>query len=290
MSEKMKIKKIAECYDILVIGSGGTGTYFLKEFNHYLARNTEAQKLVSSLTIADGDIVEDKNLDRQCFLTEDIGRNKASVFADILNDSMDGYNVRNAFNIRWNACCEYITSIEQLEHLLNIGGTQEIYSSYSQVLTIKIPLIIGCVDNDACRLMCEEFFNKLDYCFYYDSGNEFSTGEVVYAHRFKGKTLSYEKSYSFKSMFSGDLRHVNELSCAELNESAPQHFLTNMTGAQYLLRGVVTLFSNTKKKTVLERISNQLGYVFFDAFSGVSEFTPRNYLTETRESPAVIAS
>ena len=100
-----------------------------------------------------------------------------------------------------------------------------------------------------------------------------------FAHRFKGKTLSYEKSLSFPQIFNGDLRHVNEMSCAELNESAPQHFLTNMTAAQHLLRGCVRLFTDMKEKSIFERIDPQLGFVFFDAFSGVSEFTERSFRT-----------
>lgn len=276
-----EISEIRDTYDILVIGSGGTGTYFLKEFSHYLARNKEAWSKVKSLTIADGDTVEEKNLDRQCFIEEDIGANKACAFASLLNDAMEGYKVSAAFNQRWRAFPEYITDKKRLRKLLDITSSQESYNAYDKVLNVRIPVIIGCVDNDACRLMCEELFDELDYCFYYDSGNDFSTGEVVYAHKFKGKKLSFEKSYSFQSMRMGKVKHVTEMSCAELNTSAPQHILTNMVAAQWLLRGMINLFRDSKTKNVLERIQNQLGYVFFDAFSGVSEFTERSYLTES---------
>lgn len=280
--KKRVVKKIIEKYDVLVIGCGGTGTYFLKEFNHFLARNPGVQSKIDSLTIADGDAVEEKNLDRQAFLMEDVGRNKATVFAEILNDTMDGYNISASFRTRWAAYPSYITSLEALKSVLKMKYViaQEEYSSVTKTLTLKIPLIIGCVDNDAARMMCEELFKSLPYCFYYDSGNDFSTGEVNYAHRFGGTTLSFEKSYSFRSMKTGDLRHVNELSCTELNASAPQHFITNMTAAQWLLRGVVNMFGTDKSKGVLDNIQGQLGYVFFDAFSGVSEFTERSYRTE----------
>lgn len=276
------VKKIVERYDVLVIGCGGTGTYFLKEFNHFLARNQGVQKKIASLTIADGDDVEEKNLDRQVFLMEDVGRNKANVFAEILNDALEGYNIPYSFQVRWNSIPSYITSLDTLKEVLKLKHSidQESYSSVAETLTIRIPLIIGCVDNDAARMMCEELFKELPYCFYYDSGNDFSTGEVNYAHRFSGKTLSFEKSYSFGSMKTGDLRHVNELSCTELNASAPQHFITNMTAAQWLLRGVVNLFGTDKSKSVLDNIQGQLGYVFFDAFTGISEFTERSYRTE----------
>ena len=181
----------------------------------------------------------------------------------------------------------------ELPKVLGIySSSQECYNSYNKTLSIDIPLIIGCVDNDACRLMCEELFKELPYCFYYDSGNDFSTGEVNFAHRFNGKTLSYEKSYSFPSMTTGDLRHVDELSCTELNASAPQHFVTNMMAGQHLLRGVVQMLGTEKNKTVLDNItaedSKLLGYVFFDAFSGAVEFTERSFRTErTKEEKRV---
>jgi len=288
--KKRVVRKIEEKYNVLVLGCGGTGTYFLKEFNHFIARNPAVQKKIVSLTIADGDAVEEKNLDRQAFLLEDVGRNKASVFAELLNDAMEGYDIPYSFRVRWEDYPSYVTSVETLKTLLKMKYTsiQEDYSASEHKLSITIPLIIGCVDNDACRIMCEEFFKSVPYCFYYDSGNDFSTGEVNYGHRFGNVTLSYEKSYSFKSMLSGDLRHVDELSCTELNASAPQHFITNMTAAQWLLRGVVNMFGVEKNKSVLDNIQGQLGYVFFDAFSGVSEFTERSYRTD--KVPSKIAS
>ncbi len=282
--KKPKPLKIVDSYDILVLGCGGTGTFFLKEFNHYIARNPDAMKKIHSLYIADGDTVEEKNLDRQCFDTEDVGRNKASVFAEILNDAKEEMQVGYSSN-KWEAIPSYITSVETIEqHFKKVQRLGGFYSSDS--FDARIAMIICCVDNNAARKMCEEYFRKSEFCFLYDSGNDFSTGEVCYAHRFKGKTLSYEKSYSFPQINAKGERHVTELSCAELNQSAPQHFLTNLTAAQWLLRGCIRLFTDVKKKSVLERIYPQLGYVFFDAFSGVSEYVERSFRTEQQETKA----
>lgn len=279
---KQVVEIVREKYHILVIGSGGTGTNFLRDFNRYIARDTTAQSMISSLTVADGDTVEEKNLDRQCFLEEDLGRNKASVFAEVLNANMDMMNVSNTFRTRWNACCEYLTDLESIKDILGHychKGEQEEYSSYNKTLTLHIPIIIGCVDNDGCRILCEKIFNELDYCFYYDSGNEMRSGEVVFAHRFKGKTLSYEKSKIFPQMLYGDTRQVTEFSCAELNQSVPQHFLTNVLAGHLLFTGVINIFTDVKNKNILERIKDQLGYVMFDAFSFYQEFIPYNYMT-----------
>ena len=258
-----------------------------------MARNPEAQRSICKLVIADGDYVEEKNIDRQCFTQEDVGMNKAALFADILNDAMEQYGVPASFDTRWEAHPGYVTSEEEVKELLEkkkngytpvlsesfVQGEQEHYDSLEKTLTLNIPVIIGCVDNNAARLMMENVFKELKYCFLYDAGNDFATGEVNFAHRMKGKTISFEKSYSFPGMLSGDKRHVTQMSCTELNTSAPQHFITNMTAGYHLLRGMVNLFTDMKNKPLSERIQNQLGYVFFDSFRGTTEYVPRNYLT-----------
>ncbi len=284
MDNKKEVKKITENYHILVIGAGGTGTYFLKEFNHFLARNKSAWSRIKNIWIADGDMVEEKNLDRQCYCVEDIGANKALTFSSLLNDALEEYTTSSAFSLKWKALPEYITSVQQLQRILNIRSFES-YTPYSQTLTLDIPVIIGCVDNNACRKVCEDFFNASDYCIYYDAGNDFATGEVSYAHKFHGKKLSYEKSYSFPNMFDKDMKSVTELSCEELNHSAPQHMLTNITAAQWLLRGIVNLFNNTSDP-LPKRVSGFLGFIWFDAFSGASQFVERSIRTES-EQPGI---
>ncbi len=262
-----KYKGIHDSYDVLVVGCGGTGTFFCKEFNRFLAKNKDMQRRINSLKVADGDVVEEKNLDRQCFMPEDIGRNKASVFAEILNDQLEDLGGTRTM---WEAIPSYITSMQKLKEVVSTHCSFS-FDNYDANIT----LIISCVDNNGARLLLEEYFNQSDDCFLYDSGNEFATGEVNFAHRLMGKTISPEKSVSFREMKNGDTRQVDEMSCQELNESAPQHFLTNMTAAQHLLRACVNLFTNPTDQNIFERISSQCGFVFFDAFRGISEFTQR---------------
>ena len=44
-------------YNIIVIGAGGTGTYFLKEFSRFLCGTSS---VIESFSIFDGDVVENK--------------------------------------------------------------------------------------------------------------------------------------------------------------------------------------------------------------------------------------
>lgn len=209
-------------FNIIVIGSGGTGTYFLKEFSRYLSGNRKVLKIIQSLTIIDGDVVEKKNLGRQAFAPEDIGNYKASVMASILNDAFD------LDDTQWCGFPVYLTKTEQFSDFIKMKSS--------------IPVIIGCVDNHACRLVCEKYFKSCSNCIYYDSANEFSSGEIVFAPKFNRHRLSPLRSEIFPEIKKGDLRNVEEMSCTELNEAAPQHIAVNMNAGMYLLSAVTTLF------------------------------------------------
>ena len=56
-------------YHVIVVGCGGTGSFFIKEFARFLSTTTHE----IYLTLIDGDTVEAQNLDRQAFQEEDIG-------------------------------------------------------------------------------------------------------------------------------------------------------------------------------------------------------------------------
>lgn len=255
-------------YSILVIGSGGTGTYFLKEFSRYIATTApKIQEKIIRMVMADGDRVETKNLSRQCFSGDDIGRNKAAAYAEALNDMMVDISDGKC-PLSWEAYSSYITDLEQLDNLLCNKRDWNFWE--------HIPIIIGAVDNDACRILCENWFEMHDSCYYFDSGNDFSSGECVYSYKENGNVLSPLKSHYFPVMKKQINIPVTELSCEELNNAAPQHILTNMLAAVQLLGGIMTLLDPGKK----ENENKRLGYSFFDAFDCINEFYQYNMKRE----------
>lgn len=207
-------------FKICVLGAGGTGSYFLKEFSRYLYNNNKAAAQIISLSIVDADRVEGKNLVRQAYMEEDIGMSKASVLSTVLNDG---------FGLEWKGFARYLLKTDDFEDFFPIKLKQ------------AIPILIGCVDNHACRLVCEEYFRSQTDCIYMDSANEFSCGEVVFAVKRDGKVLSPLRSAVFPDIKKGDLRNVEELSCTELNEVAPQHIAANMNAGMILLSAMTTL-------------------------------------------------
>ncbi len=244
----MKKKKIREdvFFDVVVVGAGGTGSYFLKEFSRYLCGNDDALSHIHSLVILDGDIVEEKNLSRQAFIEEDIGQSKAGVMASILNES---------FSLNWQGYDKYLLHASELTELTD--------------QTNCIPVIVGCVDNHACRMVCEEFFTNSQECIYFDSANEFSSGEVVFAVK-AGKKASPLRSDLFPEIKKGDLRNVEEMSCTELNAVAPQHIAANMEAGLHLLSAMTTL---------LEEGTAIAGMTVFDVKRMDSQFYPADKLS-----------
>jgi len=219
-------------YAIVVVGAGGTGSYFLKEFSRYLYDNKKAKDQICSMSIVDGDVIEKKNIRRQAFQEEDIGQSKAAVLASVLND---------AFGLKWKSFYQYIISLDDFTG-------KNVPSSYYDG-SVQVPLVIGCVDNHAARLVCERFFTENKNCIYIDSANEFADGEIVFAAKKDGEVISPCRSVIFPDILTGDLRNVEEMSCTELNEVAPQHITANMMAGLTILQAVTALLEEGRVTT-----------------------------------------
>ena len=231
-----------ELYDIIVIGAGGTGSFFSKELSRYLYKNDHK---LCNLILVDGDTIEKKNMSRQAFMEEDVGQKKSVVLAE-------AYNA--AFDLNWQAVGEYLTTQKSLKELIS----QQHYYNHKTI-------IVGCVDNHACRLLCEKvFLSERKDIFYLDSANEFSSGEVVFARKEDNKVLSPVRSQIFPDVLKGDLRNVTELSCEELNNASPQHIAVNMLAGNILLSEVCNILEGDPHD----------GFVVFDAKTFSVEYFP----------------
>lgn len=243
-------------YQIFVIGAGGTGSYFLKEFSRYIAGDREKVQVLN-LHIFDGDVVEAKNIARQSFQMEDCGRNKAAVMAEVLED---------AFSVQYTAHAAYLLETEQIKKHLKSEFRKE----------KCVPVIIGCVDNHAARMCVEALFDELDDCIVFDSANEFSNGEVVFAYKSNGTVYGPCRSHYFPDIKEGDLRAVTEMSCEELNAVAPQHIFTNMLAANILLNAVTNLFDEVLTP----------GFVYFNGRGYSCDFVAYQPLEKEKEEMA----
>ena len=192
---------------IVVIGAGGTGGYVIP----HLYRIAYASGRKCRVIIADGDIVEEKNLIRQNFAACDIGENKAEAMAA---------RYAEVFGIETEYISDFMESEERLCGLLDFSRYH-----YSDK---PIGILIGAVDNNRSRIMCHHVFEKLDDLIYIDAGNGEYTGQVVCGIKRGGKVQSKPLARIYPDVLEDTEKFPSELSCAERSVSAPQSVAANL--------------------------------------------------------------
>lgn len=192
---------------IVIIGAGGTGGYVIP----HLYRIAFTSEHPCRIIIADGDIVERKNLIRQNFAECDIGENKAEVMAERYSE---------VFGIETEYIPDFIESEEQLCELLDVKGR------WNEPKPIGI--LIGAVDNNRSRVMCHNVFQTLDDMIYIDAGNGEYTGQVVCGVKQSGTVMSKPAARVYPEILTDVEKFPSELSCAERSVSAPQSIAANL--------------------------------------------------------------
>lgn len=226
-------------YHIMVVGCGGTGGNFIKEFARFLYSNGRNGEVGIKVTLIDGDIVEEKNIARQPFTKEDVGLNKAEAMCQAI------YEV---FGLSFEFYGNYIDSAKTLKSICA--------DNY-------FPILVGAVDNHAARRVMHEYFEITESCIYLDSANEFSYGELVIGACLDGQIIYPDRTHYFRDILEDTSKSRSQMGCEELNRVAPQHIATNLFAANLLLASVVQILTDMKIRG---------GIFYFDAFKGFSRF------------------
>ena len=202
---------------IVMLGAGGTGGHIAP----HLYRLLHALNRKVSIIIADGDIVEQKNIVRQNFISADLGRNKAQVLAE---------RYASAFGMEVSYIPEFIeTEYRLTQFVCSDFGLDYNYYPYPKIDGITI--LIGAVDNNRSRQLCHEVFKKSANLIYIDSGNGEFTGQVVCGIRRNGRTYYKPIGDVFPDILTATDKFPTELSCAEAAVSAPQSIVANIMAA-----------------------------------------------------------
>lgn len=241
--KEIRYKKASEPLLCVVVGTGGTGGNFTKEFVKYLVKDINI-----SLLLIDGDKVEKKNRMRQPFGRTDIQQNKAKALRHGLEHDYPELTGR-IFDYPY-----YLDCVEDLSSAIAITGHEN----------DKI-LLIGGVDNHRARQVMEEFYHNNSSIVMVDSANEWSNGEVVVSVKKDNKEYSPLRSVYFPDVLTDKSPSASELSCGAVNESAPQHIVTNLSAAAGIMSCIHRLVENGK-------ISG--GILYFDSFTYFSRFQP----------------
>lgn len=214
-------------YVFIIVGAGGTGSLLARDLPKLLIDTPH------KMLIVDGDRVEKKNMKRQSYQEHDIGEYKAIALSSKINTFYD---------TRCEALGLYLTK-------------DEIYE-YCENNIEYMPVIIGCVDNDATRKILEETFIRLDYCYYLDSANGEYEGNIYIAIRRENRTSGVLRSDVYK--LSDDLHPLDESCELQASKGNVQYLVTNNKMANYLLEHCNALLNHELKGGVhnVERFSS----------------------------------
>ncbi len=201
---------------IVMFGAGGTGGHIAPHLYRLLHALDRPVKVI----IADGDLVEEKNLVRQNFIAADLGKNKAQVLAE---------RYASAFGMEAQYIPEFVESEEMLSELVK-PESQPVWMD-SEKYPQELPILIGAVDNNRSRQLCHQVFQKSEELVYIDSGNGEYTGQVVCGIRRKGKTYYKPVGEVYPDVLDKTDKFPTELSCAETAVSAPQSIAANIMAA-----------------------------------------------------------
>jgi molybdopterin/thiamine biosynthesis adenylyltransferase len=202
---------------VFMLGAGGTGGHVSPHLYRLLHTLERPVKVI----IADGDIVEEKNLVWQNFISADLGRNKAQVLAE---------RYASAFGIEVHYIPDFIECGDRLAELTAPDRYQAGSYDYYR-LENGLTILIGAVDNNRSRQLCHQVFQKADNIIYIDSGNGEYTGQVVCGIRRNGRTYYKPVGDLYPDILSETDKFSTELSCAEAAVSAPQSIVANIMAA-----------------------------------------------------------
>jgi PRTRC genetic system ThiF family protein len=240
------IKPVTDIQNILVVGCGGTGSYIIPN----LARIVANSKTPVCLTIADADVVEEKNLLRQNFIKSDVGKNKAEALAK---------RYSSAFGIQVQYLAKYLEKPDDIASALR--GASVSNMNYGNT----VPLVISCVDNiKARKVIVDALVAAYPHGAYLvDCGNEEQTGQVLLSVITDNKVAStgvYRTPHIFEvypeltERLKTD-KFASELSCAEMAESSPQFGFVNLNAATIAMNFIYDLINKNPITTYMVEFS-----------------------------------
>ena len=199
-------------YAVFILGAGGTGSW--------LCAFLDKMSLNNNVIVMDGDIVESKNVLRQNFKKLDVTKQKAEVVAK--SNTMSYVH-------------GYITDTSIFHQLL------------TEFPEGTVPMLIGCLDNNASRKIAHDFVNEVPEAVWIDGGNAERHGQAYVCIKEDGQIVEgFESPIDIEpafQTFEGDERRPDQISCAEQSESAPQNVTANVTSANVLFN-IMAIFLN----------------------------------------------
>lgn len=209
--------------NIYIIGAGGTTSWFLPKLIKIL--NIFSHEKSFNILIVDGDIVESKNLTRQNFIQQDIGKYKAEVLATRYSNL-----IKDPEKISISFINKYVYGQLKPERFNEFSDDfinfEDIFSFYQDIYAPRVAprVVFNLVDNEGVKKDLDLFFNShaLLKIIYFSAGVNLHNGQI-YTNFYLGN-LNYNKSFLFNSYSKDHDQYLEDydtvsLGCAEANEN-----------------------------------------------------------------------
>ena len=254
-------------WNLFLAGAGGTGSHAAGHISRMMATTGLFSSRINSLTIIDGDLVEEKNVARQNFIKNDVGKYKAERLA-------------RRYSLAFGISLRYVTKYLDKGFLgengdIPIGGLN------------NPTIIIGAVDNNKCRRLIYREIKKAAAqrraVYWLDSGNGEAIGQVIWGNTADKKLISKGRGSQFVEfvpyppmVYPELLKITNKkeptISCADaivLEEQGP-----NINAQMGLL------LAETLRQLIVGELTTHTSVVNFDQLEVASQPITDSWLTQ----------
>lgn len=210
-------KILKESTNIYIIGAGGTTSWFLPKLIKIL--NIFSNQKSFNILIIDGDVVESKNLTRQNFIQQDIGKYKAEVLATRYSNL-----IKNTEKISISFMNKYAYGELKPERFNEFSDNfihfADIFSFLQNISTPRI--VFNLVDNEGVKKDLDLFFNsQILRIIYFSAGVNLHNGQIYtnfYLNDLNHKSFLFNSYSKDHDQYLEDYDTVS-LGCAEATES-----------------------------------------------------------------------
>lgn len=201
---------------IVYVGCGGIAVNLAEDVARILFNiaNKEGNEEVFDIIYVDGDLIEDKNLERQ-FFPDVVGFSKSEALQAMIEDRWEHPNLR----------------YQSISSFFNEETIRIFTKSW-----FKAPIIVfSCVDNNATRVFLEEQLCNLKDAILINGGNDETSGQAQVFIRQKGKDLLPRLTELDPEITVNEGGIPEDGHCLENGVSEPQTALVNKAVATAML-------------------------------------------------------
>lgn len=193
---------------VVVIGLGGIGSQLLPSLLHYL----HSRKFEGPVVLMDGDLYEEKNLNRQLVPDSGLGMNKADALAIQFGQRLP------------------TLALESLPFYLGADDTELIIQEGD--------FVICGVDNHYTRRLIDERVRKMKNVTYLSGGNDLTDGNTQIVRKRNGKALDPALTDVHPEIGAALEPPDFTPGCDQMVNAAPQIIVTNLMVASTMLNAV----------------------------------------------------